>query len=176
MEELANVVARMPAVVPPRPTAPRTVEIPAPTNGAAVWRSIRRRDKFRVRGQLTQASSDPNKHPTCNRTDRHTSHPPTSSSLGLFLSCGVRFFLRLFKHIIGVLQSVDDRALVYSPNSWKVCPCTSGITLSFGNVDEDDGSQNLVQFRLGWESRKRGCRGVDIVFNLRTLFYKIRFV
>ena len=104
---------------------------------------------------LTQASSDPNKHPARNRAGRHASHLPMSSGLGLLLSCGIRFFLRLFKHVIGVLQSMNDQTLVHSPNTWKIRPRTSRVTLSFGNVDEDDRSQDLVQFRLGRESRKR---------------------
>jgi hypothetical protein len=155
MDELANVVARIPAAVPPRPTAPRTVEIPAPTSGAAA--KTNQSDagiSLGSWGHRTQASSDPNKHPTRNRTDRDASLPPKSSSIGLLFSCSIRFFLRFFKHIIGVLQSVNDRTLVYGPDTWKVRPCASGITLSCGNVDEDDRSQDLVQFRLGRESRK----------------------
>ena len=127
------------------------------------------------RGYHTQTSSDPNKHPTGDRTDSDASLPPKRSSIGLLFPCGIRFFLCFLEHIIGVPQRVNDRTLVYSPDAREVRPRTSGVTLSFGDVDEDDCSEDLVQFRL-WRKGLERCCGVDIVFNLRTLLWERWFV
>jgi len=123
------------------------------------------------RGHHTQASSDPDKHPTGNRTDGDPSLPPKGPSIGLLFPSSIRFSPRFFKHIIRVPQSANDRTLVYRPDAREVRPCTGGVTLSCGDVGEDDRSEDLVQFRLGREALK-GCRGVDIVFDLRTLRWR----
>lgn len=127
------------------------------------------------RGHNTQASSHPNKHPAGNCTDSDASLPPKGTSIGFLFPRSIRFFLRFLKYIVGVSQSVDDRSFVYGPDAWQVCARTSRVTLSFGDVNEDDRGEDLVQFRLRREGLK-GCCGVDIVFNLWTLLWKRWFV
>jgi hypothetical protein len=39
---------------------------------------------------------------------------------------------------------MNDRALVYGPDAWKVCARAGGIALRCGNVDEDDRGEDLV--------------------------------